>query len=108
MNVRTHDPAVNGREPTADRSEAKVDREALRNAVNRLEREVRQLREQIRDPDAPQLLDVREVAETLSLSERTVRSLISGDELDSVKLKRRRLIPASSVQELVQEHLDGR
>jgi len=49
---------------------------------------------------------VEEAARALSLSERTVRSLVAGGDLGSLKVGRRRLISRSALYEFVEEPLD--
>jgi excisionase family DNA binding protein len=79
--------------------------------LNDLHREVRQLRAEVQkltaEPDAPDLLTVEEATARLRLSERTVRSLISSGELPSVKIKRRRLVPAEALEAFIHSHLNG-
>lgn len=51
----------------------------------------------------PLLLDVRGAARQLSCSPRLVQALIYAGRLESVRLQRRRLIPAAALEQFVQE-----
>lgn len=48
-------------------------------------------------------LSIAEVAGVLGLSERFVRSLVANGEISSIRIGRRVLIPAASLQRLVEE-----
>ncbi|MEC4612862.1 helix-turn-helix domain-containing protein [Tsukamurella tyrosinosolvens] len=55
-------------------------------------------------PGVPQMLTAAEAAEGLRVSKSTVYHLINNGALRSVKIGRRRLIPAASLQDLVAGH----
>lgn len=83
----SHTP-VNGSPKHADTVQAKLDA-----ANERLERIERALRVR----DVPTLLTVDEAATALSVSPRTVRSLLAGGELQTIKIKRCTRISAASL-----------
>jgi excisionase family DNA binding protein len=107
MNLQTDAPAVNGTKRPSERTNTGAGSDGLLKEIARLQREIQALRKEINDPDAPKLLSVEEVSEYLNLSERSVRSLIAGDELQSIKVKRRRLVPVSALEDFVQKRLGG-
>ena len=68
------------------------------------------MREEIEDlvTRGPKLLRVPEVADTLSVSVRTVETLISEQRLRPVRIRNCRRIPAEQVEALIQEAGRGR
>jgi len=107
MNLPTDSPSVNGAKRPSERRDTGGAPNSLHEEIARLNREVRRLREAVEDPDAPKLLSVEETAGYLNLSERSIRSLIAGGELRSLKVKRRRLVPVSALEDFVQKRLGG-
>lgn len=96
MKVTNQSTPVNGE---------RADRESLRAQIDRLTRQIERLRESLESPDTPQMLTKEEVADLLGVSERTVDKLIAANELQSLKIRRSRRIPAEAVESYVRERL---
>lgn len=79
---------------------------AARAEISRLTACVNHLLERPR-PERRRLLSVEEAATQINVSERTLRSLISGGEILSVKVGRRRLLPVDSVDAFVRRLVNG-
>jgi excisionase family DNA binding protein len=78
----------------------------LRNELRALRAEVAALRHELTEPE-PAFLSVEDAASRLGLSERTVRSFISDGTITSTKIKRRRLIPRSALNQFIEARIDA-
>jgi excisionase family DNA binding protein len=54
----------------------------------------------------PKLLSVEEAAKSLNLSRAAVYKLLSDGSLRSIHIGRRRLVPASAIEDLLRERMD--
>lgn len=76
----------------------------LRTEIRELREEVKEVKKELQTTTHERsLLDTNEVAEVLGISDRKVRSLISGGELPSLLIGRRRKVRREDVEEFIQK-----
>jgi excisionase family DNA binding protein len=106
MNLRTDKSCVNGAYDLCKPTESR-NTQALRTEIRALRAEIERLRKAVRSPNVPENVDVETAAECLGISERTLRSYLADQTIQSVKIGRRRLIPIDALHEFVKKRLDG-
>lgn len=57
--------------------------------------------------EAPKCLGMDEAADRLGVSRRTLDTLVHADRIQSIKIRRRRVVPVSELERYVERKLDG-
>jgi excisionase family DNA binding protein len=76
--------------------------DGMAGAVQRLIEAVERLERMHARPELPAVLTVLAAAEQLSVSERTMRSLLDSGEVASVRIGGRRMVPRTEIERLAQ------